>query len=125
MVLSGDRLGVVVTSSGHEPGTRTRSGIGHSKMMSTIVWNPNGFHLIDAMPKREKYTARYDIDNIPTPIFQRLIPAGERKSIIHADDSRCHTAKFVLDFVSQKDQIRPAFPYSPHIILSELFLFAS
>jgi hypothetical protein len=65
--------------------------------MLAIVWNPNNFRLINAMRKGERYTARRYIDNITSPIFQRLIPAGKRKLVIHADHSRCHTAKVVLD----------------------------
>jgi hypothetical protein len=38
-------------------GTQTRRGVNHNKTMLTIVWNPNSFHLIDAMPKGEKYSA--------------------------------------------------------------------
>jgi hypothetical protein len=40
-----------------EPAARTKRGINHNKTMLMIVWNPNGFCLIDAMPKGEKYSA--------------------------------------------------------------------
>jgi transposase len=84
--------------------------------MLTIAWNPNGFHLIDAIPKVEKRSARYQINNITTPICQRLIPAGKRKLIIHPDNSRRHTANVVLDFVSQrKVRFAPHPPGSPDI----------
>jgi hypothetical protein len=84
--------------------------------MLMIVWNPNGFLLIDAIPKGEKYSARFDIDGILTSNCQRLIAAGKRKFVIHADNSRCQTAKVVLNFVSQ-GKIRFAMhpPYSPDI----------
>jgi hypothetical protein len=69
--------------------------------MLTIVWNPNGFHLIDAMPEWEKYRARYYSGDTVTLICQQLTPAGKRKLLIHADNSRCHTANVILDSVSQ------------------------
>jgi hypothetical protein len=81
--------------------------------MLAIVWNPNGFHLIDAMPKGEKYSARNYIDNILTPICQRLIPAGKRKLIIHTENSRCHTTKIVLNFLSQRKSYLPRIPHVP------------
>jgi hypothetical protein len=106
-----------------EQGTRTKRGNGHSNMMLMIAWNSNGFHLIDAMPKGEKHSARYHINNITTPICQRLIPAGERKLVIQPDNSLCHTAKVVLDFVSQKDRFALHPRYSPDITPSDFLLF--
>jgi hypothetical protein len=38
-------------------GTKIERGIDHNKTMLTTVWNQNGFHLIDAIPKLEKYSA--------------------------------------------------------------------
>jgi transposase len=107
-----------------EPGTRTRRGIDRKKTMLTIVWNTRGFHVIDAMPRGETFSARYYIDHILTPICRRLIPTGRRKLVIHADNSRCHTAKVVLDFVSQNGvRVAPHPPYSPDIAPSDFFLF--
>jgi hypothetical protein len=90
----------------------------------TIVWNPNGLHLIDAMPKREKSSPRYHVDNILTPVCQRLIPAGKCKFVIHADNSPCHTANVVLDFASQrKVRFGPHLLYSPDIARSDFLFF--
>jgi hypothetical protein len=92
--------------------------------MLTIFRNPKGLHLIDAMPRREKCSARYYAGNILTPICQRLIPAGQCKLVIHTDNSPCHTANGVLDFVSQrKVRFAPHPPYSPDIAPSDFFLF--
>jgi hypothetical protein len=81
-------------------------------MTLTIVRNPNGFHLIDAMPKEEKYSAHYDVNNTLMPTCHRLIPAGKRKLAIHGHNSRCHSAKSALDFVSQR---KVGFSRIPHI----------
>jgi hypothetical protein len=92
--------------------------------MLTIAWNQNGIRLIHAFPEGEQYSARYDIDNSRTPICQRSIPAGKRKSVIHVADFRCHTAKVVLNFVSQrKVRFAPRPPYSRAVTLSALFRF--
>jgi hypothetical protein len=107
-----------------EPGTRTRQGTDRSNTMLTIAWSPNGFRLIDAMPKREKHSAGYHINNIRTPIYQQLIPAGTRRLVIHPDNSRCETAKVVLDCASQsKVRFATHLPGSPDITPSNLFLF--
>jgi hypothetical protein len=89
-----------------------------------ITGKPNGFHLIDAMSKEEKHSARYHVKNITTPICQRLNSAGKRKLVIHPDNSRCHTAKVIFDFVSQrKVRFAPYPPDSPDIAPSDFFLF--
>jgi hypothetical protein len=88
MVLLGDQLGAAVAPELDEQGTRTRRRIDRNTMVLTTVCDPNGFYLIDAMPKGEKFSARYHIDNIPTPICPRLIPASSHKLVIHADNSR-------------------------------------
>jgi hypothetical protein len=92
--------------------------------MLIIFWNPNGIQLIDAMPKREKYSTRCYVDNILTPICQRLIPAGKCKLVIHAENSPCHTANVVLDFVSRR-KVRFArhCPDDPDIAPSDFFPF--
>jgi hypothetical protein len=44
--------------------------------------------------------------------------------MIHADNSRCHTAKVVLDCASHKRiRFAPHPPYSPDVAPSDFFLF--
>jgi hypothetical protein len=107
-----------------EPGTRTIRGVDHNKAMLMIVWNPNDFHLIGAIPKAEKCSARYSFDDIRTPICQRLIAAGKRNLIIHLDNSPCHTAKVVLDFVPQKKLDLPRILHIPQTYHHLTFSFS-
>jgi hypothetical protein len=86
--------------------------------MLAIVWDPNDFHLIGVMPKRKKYSARCDIDNVLAPICQQLIPAGKCAQLLLVP--HCQSA---LDFVSQR-KVRFA-PYPPDITPSNLGLFGS
>jgi hypothetical protein len=91
--------------------------------MLRIFWNPNGLPLIDAMPKREKSSTRYYVENILTPICQRLILGGKCKLVIHTDNSPCHTASVVFDFVLQrKVRFTSHFPCSPDTAPSDFFL---
>jgi hypothetical protein len=43
---------------------RDRYTIQSPKFMATIVWNPSGFHVVKALPKRSKFNAQYDNNNI-------------------------------------------------------------
>jgi hypothetical protein len=45
------------------------------KLRLTFVWNLHGFQVVDAMPKREIFTAAYYVRNILTEIVARR---GER-----------------------------------------------
>jgi hypothetical protein len=94
--------------------------------MLAIAWNLIGFHLIDAMPKEEKHSARCHINNITISICHRLIRSGKGKLVIHPNNSRYHTTKVVLNFVSQrKVRFAPHSPDFPEIIPSDFsFSFA-
>jgi hypothetical protein len=79
--------------------------------------------VINAMPRAEKYSARYCIDKILIPICAQLIPTGRRKLMIHADNARYHNAKAVLDFMSPKQAKFASYPpYSPYLASSDFFL---
>jgi hypothetical protein len=34
------------------------------KKMPIVVWNPHRFHLVNALPKKQKWTSQYDNDHI-------------------------------------------------------------
>jgi hypothetical protein len=59
----------------------------------TIVRNPLGFHLLEALPKGNIFNAEY----YPVNILAELLPlrpqVDGRKLVIHADNARPHTAR--------------------------------
>jgi hypothetical protein len=52
------------SSSGSTIAWNMKHMIGDCKMLITIVWNPQDFHLIDELPKDRKFNASYDINMI-------------------------------------------------------------
>jgi hypothetical protein len=66
--------------------------IGDRKMMITIVWNPQGFHLVDALPKGQKFNANYYIDRIIQSLLESRSTGRDPGLIIHADNARPHMA---------------------------------
>jgi hypothetical protein len=60
---------------GDEVPDRERAHDSEPEMMQTFVWNSDGFQAdampCPAMPKREMFTAAYDIRNILTKIVDR------------------------------------------------------
>jgi hypothetical protein len=67
--------------------------------MLTFVWNPHGFQVVDAMPchampKGEMFTVTYYIQNILIKIIaQREVERGERRLVMHLDNTRPHMTK--------------------------------
>jgi hypothetical protein len=57
------------------------------KMKVTIIWNPQDFHLIDALPKDQKFNASYYIDMILQPLLENCSTGYDPGLIIHADNA--------------------------------------
>jgi hypothetical protein len=47
---------------------RERYTIQSSKLMVTIMWNPNGFYIVNDLPKGNKFNVQYYIHNILTDL---------------------------------------------------------
>jgi imidazoleglycerol phosphate dehydratase HisB len=70
--------------------------------MLTIVWNTNGFHVINFLSKGIKFNAHHSVPDAAIPLgewFKTQIGRTDRKLIIRADNARPHTAKMSLDFL--------------------------
>jgi histone-lysine N-methyltransferase SETMAR len=94
------------------------------KMMVSIVWNPHDFHLVDGLPKGQKFNASYYIDNILQPIFESRSTGPGSGLIIHADNARPHTAQRALKFcLENRLEIASHSPYSADLAPSDFFLF--
>jgi histone-lysine N-methyltransferase SETMAR len=96
----------------------------NSKMMVIIAWNPLGFHWLDALPKANTMNAEYDRVNILTEFLSLRPQVDERRLVIHADNSRPHTAGKYRAFC-EENRLRLAVhpPYSPDLMPSGFFLF--
>jgi transposase len=92
--------------------------------MLTVVWNPFGFHLVTVLPKGQKWTGQYYIENVLCKICEILQPEGPRRLVIHADNARPHVAKIVKGFLDAHGlRAAPHPPYSPDLAPSDFFLF--
>jgi hypothetical protein len=72
--------------------------IGDRKMMVTIVWNPQGFHLVNALPKGQKFNVNYYIDRILQSLLENRSTGRGPGLIIHADNARFYTARKTFKF---------------------------
>jgi histone-lysine N-methyltransferase SETMAR len=115
---------IVWLQTGQQPPDRVKHMIGDRKMMITIVWNLHGFHLVDGLPKGQKFNASYYIDNLLQPLLESLSTGPGSGLIIHADNARPHTAQKTLKFCrDNRLEIAPHQPYSPDLAPSDFLLF--
>lgn len=106
---------------------RERPTIQSKKLMLTIVWNPNGFHLINVLSSGCKFNASHYVTNVLGPLTDwRAVQAGgsRRKLIIHADNARPHVATVTQQFLEHNAMKRAPHPaYSPDLAPSDFYLF--
>jgi hypothetical protein len=95
--------------------------------MTTIVWNPSGFHVVKALPKWSKFNADCYINNILVAISDwRRLTGGmwQNKLWIHADNAHPHIAKVSSDYIARNEiKTAPHPSYSPDLAPSGFFLF--
>jgi histone-lysine N-methyltransferase SETMAR len=98
--------------------------ISSPKTMLTVVWNPDGFHVIKVLPRGWKLTSQYYIDNILSEICALHIAGDRNKLVIHADNVRPHVSTRVKEYM-EEDGLRtaPHPPYFPDLAPSDFFLF--
>jgi hypothetical protein len=72
---------------------KPRHAIHDPKTMATIPWNSLEFHLLEELPKGNKFIAEYYRVNIFTEFLRLRQPVDGRRLILHADNARPHTAQ--------------------------------
>jgi transposase len=98
--------------------------IGDRKMIITIVWNPQDFHLVDALPKGQKFNTNYYIDRILQSLLESRSTGRGPDLIIHADNARSHTAQKIFIFCRENRlEMTPNLPYSSNLAPSDFLLF--
>jgi hypothetical protein len=100
------------------------------KWMVTIVWNPNGFHLIHILPSGGKFNRCYHRREIFESLSEgRREQAGgaDRKLIVHAENARHHrhTVAASHHFMQENGPERAIHPpHSPDLAPSDFLLFS-
>jgi hypothetical protein len=93
-------------------------------MMVPIVWNPQGFHLVDALPKGQKVNASYYINTVLQPLLESRSNGPGPGLIIHADNARPHITQKTLIFCRENRFETALYPlYSRDLAPSDFFLF--
>jgi hypothetical protein len=95
--------------------------------MLTIVWNPNGFHLVDVLPGGCKFNAGYSMSKVLGRLSEwRQGQRGEAlgKLKVHADNTRLSTAAVSTAFIEEYEMKKVNdTPHSQDLALSDFYLF--
>jgi hypothetical protein len=83
-----------------------------------------GFPLIVALLQGRTFNAEYYCDNIHAALTQLQPEDDGRKFVVHADNTRAHTAQKCRAFCEENGlRVAPHPPYSPDLTPSNVFLF--
>jgi hypothetical protein len=97
--------------------------------MITICWNQFGIHVLVALPEKTSFDAEYLLDYALSPTEELPVMHADaiqkQTFVIHRDNSPIHTSKAALHKIASIwVKIAPHLPYSPHLALSDFFLFS-
>jgi hypothetical protein len=98
-----------------------------TKLMLTIVWNPNAFHFTDVLSNGCKFNVTCYVTNLLRWVSQwqqEQRGGATRNSIVHADNASRHKAAISTSFTEKNRMTRAKNPtYSPDLAFSCLYFF--
>jgi histone-lysine N-methyltransferase SETMAR len=106
------------------PADRVQSMVSSPRVMLTVVWNTEGFHIINVIPKGAMFGTDYYCEDILSEILRACPLRSNRRLVIHADSARPPTSKRTGEFM-EKNSLRgtPHPPFSPDLSPSDFFFF--
>jgi hypothetical protein len=108
--------------------TKLRLDIQNRKFLFTIIWNRNGFYVIDRLPNHIKMNSAYFMTNILILLEQIIFPRGrtphEKRFMVHLDNCSVHTSRASTDWLEEHNILHMLHPpYSPNLASSSFYLF--
>jgi hypothetical protein len=96
--------------------------INSPKTILTVVWNPHGFHLVNVLPKGQKWRSQYYIDHVLREISALRDARDQRKLVVQAGNVKPNVAKTMRTYLAENGVRRtPHLPYSPALAPSDFF----
>jgi hypothetical protein len=104
--------------------TIKRQTISTPKTMLIVVWNPHGFHMVNVLPKGQKWTSQYYIDYVIPEIGALRDARDRRKLAARTDSAKPHVAKRVEQYPDENDlKSTPHPPYCSDLAPNHFVLF--
>jgi hypothetical protein len=85
--------------------TKPRLDIQSKKFMFTIMWNSNGFYVVDRLPNDTKMSSAYFLTNVLIPLEEAIFPRGRaphtKRLMIHLDNCSVHASRTSTDWLEE------------------------
>jgi transposase len=95
------------------------------KLILTIVWNTDRFHVVEILPKAAWFNADYFCNSILRGLLPDDGDVGRKKMVIQADNARNYTGLRTRAFMAENSmKSAPHPPYSPDLAPSDFYIFA-
>jgi hypothetical protein len=107
---------------------RVRQQIVTRKVMPTVIWEVDGFHVVDPMTSKCSFDSQYFVNNITVPLVEKAFPKARnrhaRRLHLHLDNCRVNFSRVAEQFITQNHISRvPQRAYSPDLAPSDFWLF--
>jgi hypothetical protein len=90
--------------------------------MLTIVWNTEGFHVVDLLPKGATFDTDYSCEDIPSEILRACPVHSNRRLVGHAGNARKHAWKRTREFMEKNNSRGASHPAFSHDLAHSDFL---
>jgi hypothetical protein len=96
--------------------------------MFTIMWNPNGFYVLDRLPNDTKMNSAYFLTNVLIQLEEAIFPRGraphERLLVVHLDHCSVYTSRVSTDWLAKHNILGMSHPpCSVDLAPSDCYLF--
>jgi hypothetical protein len=91
--------------------------------MVIIAWNPLGFHLLGALPKRNTFNGEYYRVNMLTELLPFRPQVDGKRLVVHGGNARPHTARKCRACCEENRLHLAVHRYSAELAPSDFFLF--
>jgi histone-lysine N-methyltransferase SETMAR len=110
---------------GEERPLRARTDFHPKRVMISVFWSTEGFHLVQPLPERGRVNADYFQQEILTPLHAMLQEKMTAHPVwMHYDNAPAHTARTTITKLAEFGFHKmPHPPYSPDIAPSDFYLF--
>jgi hypothetical protein len=94
---------------------RPRQRIETAKLMLTVMWGIDGFHVVDLMITPRTSNSQYFVENVMAPLVSNVFPQGRHRRApplyCHLDNCRIHFSKVSDKFVAENEIVRVPHPH--------------
>jgi hypothetical protein len=107
---------------------KPRLDIQREKVIFAIIWNPNGFYVVDRLPNNRKINNAYFLINVLIPLEEAIFPRGRaphtKRLMIRLDNCSVHISRTSTHWLEEHNIVRmPHPPCSADLASSDFYLF--